>query len=91
MTERSTISRHDVVVFQVLKRHRGEWLSNVQIGEEAEDVSPRTVRAVTRSLVRCGLVDQAELFPQYRYRLAEGGGDRGYLDQLTRAAEILGV
>ena len=91
--ERAEISRHEVQVFAVLARKPAAWLSNTNIAAELDDVAPRTVRQHTQRLVKLGLVEQREVFPGHRFRLAEKARQRngGYLDRLNGAAEALGI
>jgi DNA-binding IclR family transcriptional regulator len=90
--ERSEVSRHEVSVYRALEAAGTSWISSREIAERAA-VAPRTARAHVLKLVRLGIVDQAEVFPGHRYRLAEHADkrNRGYFDRLMRAAEVLGV
>jgi hypothetical protein len=91
--ERNEISRHEVEVYRVLRAAGQTWLNNADIADRADRVAPRTVRATTHKLVNLGVVDQAEVFPGHRFRIADRAGQRNreYLDRLHRAAEVLGV
>lgn len=86
--ERNEISAHEVAVWTVLV-NASTWLTSAEIAEQAS-VAPRTARAHALKLVRANLVDQAELFPGHRYRIAPSAAqrNRGYYDRLTRATEI---
>lgn len=86
------ISRHEVAVYKALLNAGDTWLSNKQIAELA-DVSLRTARAHTLKLVRLGVLDQAEVSPGYRYRMAGRGAGRNhaYVARLNHAAQALGV
>ncbi len=90
--ERNEVSRHEVAVYQTLARHMDTWLTSVEIAQAAE-VAPRTARAHALKLVQLGLLDQAEVFPAHRYRLSEyaSNRNRGYVDRITRAAEVFGI
>jgi DNA-binding IclR family transcriptional regulator len=90
--ERSEVSRHEVSVYQTLAAAGTGWLTSKEIAERA-GVAPRTARAHALKLVQLGVVDQAEVFPGHRYRLAEHAAkrNRGYVDRLTRAAEVFGM
>jgi DNA-binding IclR family transcriptional regulator len=90
--ERSEISRHEVVVFQTLAAASPKWLSSADLAERAQ-VAPRTARAHALKLVRRGVVEQAAVFPGHRYRLAEFAEqrNRGYMDRLRQAAEVLDI
>lgn len=89
--ERSEVSRHEVAVYSALMKAT-TWLSSKEIADRA-GVSPRTARAHALKLVRLGLLDQAEIFPGHRYRLSEHADkrNRGYVDRLAKAAEVLGL
>lgn len=92
MSERNEVSRHEVEVFRVLSLS-ADWVTNRDIQSRCDGVAARTVRATTLRLVRLGVLDQAEVFPAHRYRLAPKADkrNRGYFDRLTRAAEVFGV
>jgi hypothetical protein len=89
--ERPTVSRHDVEVYRVLRANRDRWMSNLDIAGAAVGVAPRTVRAATLRFAELGVVDRFELFPGYRYRLADTLRCRAHVDRLTRAAAGFGV
>jgi predicted ArsR family transcriptional regulator len=97
-----TISRHEVQIFRELL-NATEWLSTSELAEQA-GVSPRTARAHVTKLVGQGIAERAEVFPGYRYRIAQRatGNDWGrpgappppvvaYLGQLRNAATALGI
>jgi DNA-binding IclR family transcriptional regulator len=88
--ETSEVSQHEIRVFKSLSTDR--WLTTKQIAEAAE-VAPRTARAHALKLVRLGILDQAEVFPGYRYRLSKHAArrNRAYFDRIKRAADILGI
>lgn len=90
--ERNEISEHEVKVYLAL-RASAKWMTNREIGERLTGVGPRTVRLHTKRLADLGILDQAEVFPAHRYRIAEKRGKRnkGYADRLDRAAEIFGL
>lgn len=79
-------------MYQTLRAADGRWMTSAEIAEHAH-VAPRTARAHALKLVKLGVVDQAEVFPGHRYRLAEHAvkRNRGYFDRLTRAAEVFGL
>lgn len=93
MTERNEISRHEVEVFRVLTQNGPTWKSNAELAADCLDVAARTVRSVTLKFVRLGLIDQAEVFPAHKFRLATKAEkrNRGYVDRLRNAAEVFGV
>lgn len=92
-TERNEVSIHEVKVFQALAARSGDWLSNRELAALVEGVSYRTVRAHTMKFVRLGLLDQADVFPAHRYRLAATAGKRNktYLQRLEQAASVFRV
>lgn len=93
MAERNEVSRHEVEVFRVLHSTGHSWRTNAELAAACRNVAPRTVRAMTLKFVRLGLVDQAEVFPAYKFRLAEKAAkrNRGYIDRLHHAAEVFGI
>lgn len=93
MTERNEISRHEIEVFRVLLLNAQSWKTNRELAAECQAVAPRTVRAMTFKFVHLGILDQAEVFPGHKYRLADKAAkrNRGYVDRLRRVAEVFGV
>lgn len=93
MSERNEVSLHEVRVFKVLQSAGSVWLSNRDIADRVEGVMPRTVRAHTLKLVKLGLVDQAEVFPAHRYRLAATAAkrNRAYMQRIEAAASVFGL
>lgn len=91
--ERKGLSRHEVEVFRVLMSEPARWWTHIEIGEAADAVSDRTVRLHTKRLVDAGLIEVIEVFPGYRYRIAQDGRKRNsaYLTRLRRAALALGI
>lgn len=88
--ERSEISLHEVNIYRVFKEHSKAWLTHKDIAKLSQSKSDRTVRAHTLKLVRLGILDQAELFPQHRYRLSQKADKRnkGYMQRLDEADVI---
>ena len=88
--EKSEVSAHEVRVY--LELAKGNWITAQQIAEAAH-VAPRTARAHALKLVQLGLADQAEVFPAHHYRLSghAANRNRGYVDRIARAAEVLGI
>lgn len=93
MVERNEISRHEVEVFRVLLLHRTAWKTNRELAADCDRVAYRTVRATTHKLVKLGLLDQAEVFPAHKFKLAEKAEkrNRGYFDRLKQAGEVFGL
>jgi hypothetical protein len=93
MTERNEVSRHEVEVFRALLANASVWKTNAELATECRDVAPRTVRAMTFKFVQLGLVDQAEVFPAHKFKIAAKADkrNRGYADRLRHAAEVFGV
>ena len=90
--ERNEISIQEVRVYCALKQ-ASSWLTNAELAHLAAPISTRTVRAITLKFVRLQLVDQAEVFPAHRYRLADKAAQRngGYQRRLDTAAEVFGL
>lgn len=88
--ESRSISIQEVRVYQALRAHPGQWLSNHDVADEAS-VAERTARAHTARFVELGIAEVAELSPSYRYRLKERSAltDASYLDRLEQAVEVL--
>jgi len=93
MAERTEISLQEARTFLALKGRPKSWLSNIEIAELVDGVSPRSIRAYTLKFVRLGLLDQVELFPRHKYRLAERPEkrNRSYWQRLLAAIEIFGL
>jgi hypothetical protein len=91
--ERNEISTHEVRVYLALKSMPDKWLTNLEISNLSNGVSPRTVRAHTLRLVKLGILDQAEVFPAHRYKFSAKGDkrNRAYTIRLDQAAEIMGL
>ena len=89
--EKSEISQHEVSVYRQLLERPEQWMTAKEIAEAAQ-VAPRTARAHCLKLVRLGVLDQAELFPQHRYRFSKLAAKRNvaYLQRLKFAAEVFG-
>lgn len=92
MVERNEISRQEIEVFRVLLA-AGLWQTNAELAAQCENVAPRTVRAMTSKFVHLGLVDQAEVFPAHKFRIAAKADkrNRGYVDRLRQVASVFGV
>jgi hypothetical protein len=65
---RGTVSLHEVKVWLALRGKPGQWLTNDEIAKEA-GVKVRTARQYTFRFLKLGLLERAETFPAYRYRL----------------------
>ena len=93
MVERNEVSRQEVEVFRALLANVKQWKTNTELADECSGVAPRTVRAMTLKFVKLGLVDQAEVFPAHKFKLADKADkrNRGYADRLRRAAEVFGI
>lgn len=92
MPEHNKVSIHEARIFHVFTSQSTRWLTNADVAAAA-DVAPRTARAHTLKLVGLGLLDQAELFPAHRYRLAEKAMERnlGYWKRLQQVSQIFGI
>jgi hypothetical protein len=91
--ENKEISLHEVKVWRALKANAERWMTNKEIAALVSGVAPRTVRAKTIKLVMLGLLDQAEVFPAHKYRVAEKARQRNasYVLRLEGAAEVFGA
>lgn len=92
---RDETSPHEVKVYLAIKSEAG-WLTNAEIGKKVPDIAPRTVRAHTLKLTQLGVLDQAEVFPANRYRLAQAKKENAYAIahhtlRLKQAAEVMGL
>lgn len=76
------VSTQFVAVYQVLASASG-WLTNTEIAQQAR-VEPRTTRAHTACLASLGIVDKAEVFGGYRFRLRQSPA----LEALAHRARI---
>lgn len=87
--ERAEISLHEVKVYRVFKEHSKAWLTHKDVAKISK-INDRTVRSHTLRLIRLGVLDQAELFPQHRYRLSQKADKRnkGYKQRLDKADVI---
>ncbi len=90
--ERNEVSVHEARVYATFLAEPGEWLTARDVSTKAK-VAERTARAHCLKLVRLGVLDQAEVFPAHRYRLAGKGAQRnvGYHQRLTQVLEIFGL
>lgn len=89
--ERNEVSKHELLVVQALCEHQ-DWISAKEVAERT-GVAPRTARAHALKLVKLGIVEQAEVFPGHRYRISGFASkrNRGYVDRLKKAAEVLDI
>jgi len=90
--ERNEVSAHEVRVYLAFAGEPQRWFSSAEMATAA-GVAGRTARAHALKLVKLGIVDQAEVFPAHRYRLSTKAAkrNRGYVDRLAAAAEVLGL
>lgn len=86
------VSVHEVLVFTALQNHRHAWISNSDLAARVPSVSLRTVRAHVARWVRQGLVEQADVYPGPRYRLAPDAESRcgEYVNRVREAAGRFG-
>jgi hypothetical protein len=89
--ERNEVSLHEVKVYLTYKAASG-WLTSKEVAQKS-GVAERTARAHSLKLVKLGILDQAEVFPAHRYRLAEKAGKRNvaYLRRLEDACVVFGL
>lgn len=90
--ESNEISMEQVKVFRYVQQHAGGWHRTKDIAQGA-GVAERTARHHASRLAALGILDQAEVFPGHRYRLADKAGKRndGYLQRLEQACNVFGV
>lgn len=86
--EPSEISLHLVKIYRCLSQSHA-WMTNKHIAE-ATGVSLRRTSHHTKTLVGLGILEQAEVYPGHRYRVAEKADKRNgsYLARLKQAEEI---
>ena len=86
--EQSEVSLNQVKLYHHLKT-TGAWMTNKELAA-ALGISLRNASLHTQTLVRQGVLDQAEVFPGHRYRWAAQGKKRNlaYVQRLDQAAEI---
>jgi len=89
MAERNVVSAHEVRVFLALKSAGAKWMTARDVAG-ASNVAERTARAHLLKLVKLHIVDQADVFPGHRYRLAEKAGKRNaaYVLRLQAAVAV---
>jgi DNA-binding IclR family transcriptional regulator len=69
-------SLHEAKVWLALRGRHGHWVTNDEIAKES-GVKVRTVRQYTLQLVKQGVLERAETFPAYRFRLASKAESSG--------------
>lgn len=82
------ITKHELRVYRYVKANRRRWATADEIAEGA-DVAPRTARHHALGLTQRGVLERAEVFGGYRYRLASPVSD--YAAELDAAGVVLGV
>lgn len=89
--ETSEISIHQCRLFHALKTDGG-WITSKEAAIKA-DIAKRTARAHLLRFVQQGLLDQAEVFPAHRYRLAAKADKRNLamLQRLESACVVFGL
>lgn len=90
--EKNEVSIHEAKLFLVLRGGGTGWITS-RDAAKASGISERTARAHLLKLAKMGLVDQAEVFPAHRYRLAAKADKRngGYVRRLESACEVFGL
>jgi predicted transcriptional regulator of viral defense system len=88
--ERRTVSLHEVKVWLALRGKPGQWLTNDEIAKES-GVRVRTARQYTLRLVKQGLLERAETFPAYRFRLASKVEPSAYQQRIEAVIEAFGL
>lgn len=86
--EQSEVSINQVKLYQYLKT-TGAWMTNKDLAT-ALGISLRNASLHTQTLVRLGILDQAEVFPGHRYRYSAKAKKRNlaYVQRLEEATEI---
>lgn len=86
--EQSEVSINQVKLYQHLKT-TGAWMSNKDLAA-ALRISLRNASLHTQTLVKLGILDQAEVFPGHRYRYSAKATKRNlaYVQRLEEATEI---
>jgi hypothetical protein len=87
--ERAEVSLHEVRVYRAFLGKPKDWLTNKETSA-LSGVNERTTRLHTLRLVRLGILEQAQVFPGHRYRLAEKQSKQtiAYAMRLAKAAEV---
>jgi hypothetical protein len=93
MEEENEISVDEVLVYRALCQSGSRWLSHRQLAQQIEGITVRSVRTHCLKLVKCGLVDQPNVFPADRYRLSAAANrcDHPYVRRLEHAAIAFGL
>ena len=89
--EQAEISEHQWKIYDCLIKGQ-RWMSNREIAEFT-GVSLRRVGFHTKNLVQLGILDQAEVYPGHRFKVASKAEKRnfGYIQRLQQAGEIFGT
>ena len=82
------VSVHEVKVWRLFRDLPGEFLSSQQVAKRA-GIAPRTARLHCSGLAQVGILDEARVFPGYRYRLSPHAAQRPYYADLVAAEEAL--
>lgn len=86
--EQSEVSFNQVKIYYHLKT-TGAWMTNREIATTLK-ISLRNASLHTQTLVKLGILDQAEVFPGHRYRYSAQDKKRNlaYVQRLEQATEI---
>jgi len=84
------ISPHETAIYSACLANR-RWLTNKEIAT-LSGVAYRTARHHTSRLVKAGVLEQARLFPGFRFRLSAEPTQVGqdHINRLVAAAAIFG-
>lgn len=88
--ESSEVSLHEVRVYLTFVQNDG-WMSARDVESMTDGVAYRTVRAHCAKLAKLGVLDQADVFPGHRYRLAKKARNSSYMQRLRQAVEVFGL
>jgi len=89
--ETNEVSIHQVKIYDFVRVHGG-WVTTKDIASGCA-VARRTAHAHAHKFVHLGIFDQAEVFPEHRYRLSSQAQNRNkaIILRLDAAREIFGL
>jgi len=86
----SEISVHEARLFSVLSANEERWMTTRELATEA-DVAVRTVRVHLKRLARLGIVEEAKVFPGFRYRMKKDRWSVEHHRSLLEACAVFGL
>jgi hypothetical protein len=88
--EKKGISIFELKVFGCFQKQPQSWLLHKDLEGMKLGVAARTIRGVTRKLEQEGVLEQVQMYPGYRYRLAKKtASNQDYLARLVAAQKVL--